>query len=81
MNSSPALHFAQGAIANSNSPRLIRMPEVKSRTGIGRSAIYAKVANKDFPAPIKIGARAVAWLSTDIDAWIEQQIAASKAAA
>lgn len=66
---------------NSNNVRLIRLPEVKDRTGIGRSAIYAKVANKDFPAPIKIGVRTVAWLSTDIDCWIEQRVAAAKAAA
>ena len=66
---------------NANTTRFIRLPEVKNRTGIGRSAIYAKVATKDFPAPIKIGVRTVAWLSTDIDGWIEQRVAAAKAAA
>lgn len=64
-----------------NSPRLIRLHDVRHQTGIGRSAIYQRIKDGSFPAPIKIGARAVAWLSTDIDAWIEQQIAASKAAA
>lgn len=61
--------------------RLIRLPEVKNRTGIGRTAIYQRVKDGTFPAPIKIGVRAVAWQETQIDKWIKQQIAANKAAA
>lgn len=66
---------------NKNLKRFLRLPEVKHQTGMGRSAIYAKIKAGSFPAPIKLGKRTSAWLSSDIDVWIEQQIAASKAVA
>lgn len=60
---------------SSTPSRLIRFPEVKDRTGLGRSVIYKYIEEGNFPKPIKIGKRAVAWLSTDIDTWIAQQVA------
>jgi prophage regulatory protein len=62
-------------------PRLLRLPDVQHQCGIGRSAIYARIAAGTFPAPVKLGARVAAWPASVIDAWIEQQIAASKASA
>lgn len=61
------------------SVRLLRLPEVQYQTGLGRSAIYAKIKAGTFPAPVKLGERSSAWVSSSIDTWIEQQIAASKA--
>ena len=52
-------------------PRLIRLPEVKLRTGLGRSSIYRKMADGSFPQPRKVGERAVAWHLSDIDGWID----------
>ena len=49
---------------------LLRQPRVTERTGIPRSSIYAAIRAGTFPAPIKIGERAVAWVSTDIENWI-----------
>jgi prophage regulatory protein len=46
--------------------RILRLPEVKAKTGFGRSTIYALM-----PRSIRIGARAVGWLESDIDQWIE----------
>jgi len=40
---------------------------VKRRTVLSRSAIYAKIADGDFPAPINLGARAVAWIYHEIE--------------
>ena len=51
--------------------RILRLPEVKSKTGLGRSTIYVLMANGEFPRSIRIGARAVGWLESDIDQWIE----------
>lgn len=53
---------------------LIRLPEVKARTGRSRSAIYADIQAGQFPKPVPIGARAVAWVEAEIDDYIEQQI-------
>lgn len=61
------------------SPRLLRLPEVQHQVGLGRSAIYQRLKDGTFPKPVKLGARVAAWPASVIDAWIEQQIAASKA--
>ena len=55
--------------------RLIRLAEVKACVGLSRSSIYAAINNGTFPKPISIGARAVAWLSDDVDAWIDARCA------
>jgi prophage regulatory protein len=51
--------------------RILRLPEVKAKTGFGRSTIYSLMASGEFPRSIRIGARAVGWLESDIDQWIE----------
>ena len=62
------------------SHRILRLPVVKSRTGLSRSTIYSHVANKQFPAPISLGARAVGWLEQDIEAWLSEKVEASRKA-
>jgi len=57
--------------------RLLRLPEVMRVVGLRRSAIYARVAQGTFPRPISIGARAVAWSSDAISAWVADRIAQS----
>lgn len=54
---------------------LIKLPQVIEKTGRGRTTIYT---DPTFPKPIKIGARAVAWVQSEVDAWIAQRIAASR---
>lgn len=53
---------------------LLRLPAVLQRTGFGRSSLYALIRTGDFPAPISLGARAVAWTSDDVDGWISGRI-------
>lgn len=53
---------------------LIRIKDVTKRTGLARSCIYERVAAGDFPAPVKIGPRAVAWVETEVDQWINERI-------
>jgi prophage regulatory protein len=57
--------------------RFLRLTEVKHQVGLGRSAIYAKIKAGEFPAAINLGARAVAWTSDSISAWMDERIAAS----
>lgn len=57
------------------SERLLRLPEVAERTGLSRSTIYARISANEFPAPVSLGARAVGWPSSLIDAWIGERIA------
>lgn len=57
-------------------PRLLRQAEVSVLTGAAKSTIYMWMAKGSFPKPRKLGARAVGWLASDIDAWIASRQAA-----
>lgn len=57
---------------------VLRLPAVKSRTGLSRSSIYLRMAQGNFPKPINLGDRAVGWLEAEIDEWLQQQIKASR---
>lgn len=48
----------------------LRLPSVRARTGKSKGAIYADISGGSFPAPVKIGRRAVAWPSSAIDQWM-----------
>ncbi len=50
---------------------LIRRPDVEALTGFSRAWIYAAMQRGEFPRPIKIGKRAVAWPKSAVDEWIE----------
>lgn len=58
----------------STSKRLIRLPEVLNRTGLCKAWIYRLISRNEFPTQVKLGARAVAFLESDIDKWIEEKI-------
>ncbi len=52
----------------------LRLKQVKAATGMSRSWIYDAIRRGDFPAPIPIGARAVAWDSLSIAKWQASRI-------
>ena len=64
--------------------RLIRLNEVLSRTGYGRTSIYRKMDDGTFPKCLKLGSpikdhtqfdcRAIAWIEDEIDQWVESRI-------
>ena len=60
---------------------ILRLPAVKARTGLSRSTIYLRVSEGRFPKPISLGGRAVGWVETEVDSWLQQQIEASRQAA
>ncbi len=53
--------------------RLIRRQEVEEMTGLKRSAIYLNVQKGEFPTPVKIGRRAVAWIEEEIQEWVDSR--------
>lgn len=61
--------------ANKN---LIRLPQVIRMTGLGRSTIYREVAAGRFPEYVKIGARASAWIESEVQGWIERRVECSR---
>ena len=62
----------------------IRLNEVMSRTGYGRTSIYRKMEDGSFPKSLKLGgppkdpnefdSRAIAWIEEEVDQWIESRI-------
>lgn len=59
---------------------IIRLPQVKQRTGLSRSTIYSLIRIGAFKAPISLGARAVGWLDSDVDEFIAARVNASRKA-
>ena len=64
--------------------RFIRLPEVLTRTGYGRTTIYRKMEDGSFPRSVKLDgppkdpnvfdSRAVAWIEYEVDQWIDSRI-------
>jgi prophage regulatory protein len=55
-------------------PRLLaRLPVVLKITALGRSTIYRWIADGSFPAPVRLGPRAVAWRWSDLDRWTQSR--------
>jgi len=59
-------------IAESNI-RLIRMRELRKLIGLSHATIYRYIKNGNFPKPIKLSERSVAWRLTDIENWIKEK--------
>lgn len=53
---------------------ILRLPAVKASTGLSRSTIYLRVADGSFPVPVKIGGRAVGWLESEVQEWLQRRI-------
>lgn len=49
---------------------LIRLADVKARTGMSRTTIYRKVAGGTFPPPTPISAGLVAWYEAEVNVWV-----------
>lgn len=52
---------------------LLRRAEVIARTGLKISTVYDRMRKDDFPRPVKISAKAVAWRESEINTWIKQR--------
>ncbi len=60
--------------------KLLRLPAVCAMTGVGKTGVYQGIKERTFPAPIKIGGRAVAWIESEVSDWIESRIVATRGA-
>ena len=52
---------------------ILRLPAVLATTGMSRSWLYAEVAGYRFPAPLKLGLRAIGWTHGDVQAWLDSR--------
>ena len=53
----------------------MRLKEVMEMTGLSRSYVYQLMAEGDFPQSVSLGARAVAWVESEVQDWILERIA------
>jgi prophage regulatory protein len=60
------------------SKAFIDLKEVVRRSGLSKTVIYDRMATGTFPRACKIGVSA-RWVDAEVDAWIEEQIAARDA--
>ncbi|MCT4713216.1 AlpA family transcriptional regulator [Enterobacteriaceae bacterium H11S18] len=56
----------------------IRLSEVQRRTGYSKAWIYRLMSQKRFPTSVKIGTRAIAFVESEIDEWINIRIEESR---
>jgi prophage regulatory protein len=57
---------------------ILRLPEVRARTGLSRSEIYRREALDQFPRRVRLGARSVGWPQSEVQNWIEARIRESR---
>lgn len=49
---------------------ILRKPSVLAVIGMGSTWLYGAVKSGAFPAPVKLGVRAVGWKRSEIEAWL-----------
>lgn len=57
--------------ATQSEKALARRRQVEQLVQLSRSTIYAAVKAGTFPAPVRIGARAVAWRVSEVEQWLD----------
>lgn len=59
--------------------KLISLSQVSGLVGLKKSAIYMRIAEGNFPSPIKLSSRCSRWSLVEIQEYIEKAVAERKA--
>lgn len=54
---------------------ILRLPAVRTSTGLSRSTLYLRIAQGVFPHPVSLGGRAVGWPAHEVSALNAARIA------
>ncbi|MGE8445881.1 AlpA family transcriptional regulator [Comamonas sediminis] len=54
--------------------RVLKLKDVLSKTGLGKTTLYKLIGLSEFPKPISLGLRSVGWIENEIEAWIQVKI-------
>lgn len=52
----------------------VRLPEVQAMTGLAKSSVYDLMRTSNFPVPVQLGSRRVAWVRSEIQQWAEERV-------
>lgn len=58
--------------------RILRLPQVKAKTGLAYSTIWKASSDGTLPPPFSIGTKSVGWLEHELDAVIAARLFASR---
>jgi prophage regulatory protein len=58
----------------------LRLPKVKAMTGLSKSSLYELIRANSFPAPVQLGPRVVAWVTSEVRQWAAERILTSRSA-
>ncbi|MEF7612653.1 AlpA family phage regulatory protein [Aquincola sp. MAHUQ-54] len=59
------------SLAEPSATLFLRIGVVMRLTGLGRSTIYRLMADEEFPSPVRLTKRVVAWRRSDLERWSE----------
>ena len=54
--------------------RILKLKDVLSKTGLGKTSLYKLIGLSEFPRPLSLGLRSVGWLESEVEAWIQEKI-------
>lgn len=60
------------------SQAILRRPQVQIKTGLSRSSIYALMQAGQFPKQVPLAGRAVGWVESEIDQFLNDRITAAR---
>ncbi len=63
-------------MATNTLSKIIRLPEVCAALGISKPTVYRLIRAENFPRPIQLGKRSVAWRVAEVEQWLESRPAA-----
>ena len=76
--SDPDFHLDSASLEDVS---FLRLPEVKAFTRLSKTSIYELIREKSFPAPVRLGPRAVAWVRSEVRQWALERVRASRSVA
>lgn len=75
-----AVHADRQSVATDDLT-FMRLPTVKALTGLSKTSIYELIREKNFPSPVRLGPRAVAWIRSEVRQWAVERVNASRSVA
>ena len=51
---------------------ILRVRDVMAVTQLSRMTLHRRVRDGSFPAPVRLGPRAIGWRRTDVEQWVEE---------
>ena len=56
-------------------PNILKLPAVKSKTGLSKSQVYVEVNKGRLKPPVRLGLNSVGWVESEVEEYILARIA------